>query len=122
MTDSRVLLDTSAWMEFLAGTQQMKDIVDQNNPLFASVLSVFEIKRKLARLELSLAKMRGIMDYIKSRSMVIDLTSAISEDAAELKLHAVDALIYASAKHKQAVLITYDYDFKHMDNVSLLTR
>ena len=92
--------------------------------LFTSAISLLEIKRKLLKQKISLDKIVSVLSFVKRKSIVKDATPEICEAAGELSvnhnLHSIDALIYATARQANAVLITLDYDFKNLPDVKIL--
>ena len=116
-------LDTSAWLAYyFAEFDEIKKIIEGENILLSSSLSLFEIKKKL----LSLKKdPEPLLQFIKERSEIIEPNIEIVERTAEIaiqeKLAAMDALIYTTAIQHNAQLITADSDFKHCTNVILLS-
>ena len=118
------LMDSSAWLSyFFATSEQAKKIIESNSMLYTSVISIFEIKRKLIRDGLE-GDLEEVLFFIENRSIVINLDEVISRSAADLsihyKLHAMDALIYASAKAMDSELVTADSDFEKLDDVMII--
>ena len=119
-------LDTSAWLSyFFAQNKEVKDIIDSSILLLSSVISIFEVKKKLILNKLSNQEVDRIINFVKERSIMIDLTKDICEEAAVISvrnhLHTVDSLIYASALANNAELITGDSDFRNLKNVRIVT-
>lgn len=89
-----------------------------------SVLSLFEIKRNLLKENREEAEIEKALDLIKNTSIILDINEIICENAAKIsiknKLHAMDSLIYATAMLNNALLLTFDSDFKNLSNVRLL--
>lgn len=118
------LMDSSAWLSyFFAASSAVKKVVDSETILYTSVISLFEIKRKLLR-ESYDKNVEAVLYYIKNRSIIITLDEVISQQAADIsikyKLHVMDALIYATAKIINAELVTFDHDFKNLEHVIVL--
>jgi|SRR3989344_2547020 len=127
MIDSRLFFDTSAWLEYLLGLDdRMNEFFETSAILFTSVLSLYEIKKKLIQMRLDHQRIKYFLNFIKTRSLVLDLNADLCELAAELSitnhLHASDSLIYTSALSKNAKLITYDSDFTKCSGVLVLER
>ena len=126
MTDSRVLLDTSAWLSHLDSTDngQVRAIVLSKAVIYVSVLSLFEVKRKLLKDKLSSGDVAAALDNILARCTPVELSQEICLTAAEHsvqhKLSAVDALIYATSESHLCTLITFDNDFRGLQNVKVL--
>lgn len=123
MTDSK-LIDSSVWLAYLFNGQSA-DLIDSEEILLLSSLSLFEIKKKLKKSGMSLLKMSRSMEFIKKRSLVLPVTSEIAEQAIEVavtrSLPAVDALIYTTSQVNQATLFTYDNDFRGLKDVVICT-
>ena len=68
--------------------------------------------------------LEGVLAFIEKRSIVINLDEDISQSVADLslqyKLHAMDALIYASVKAISSELVTADSDFEILDDVFII--
>ena len=125
MTVSRYLLDSSAWLSyFFAENNQIKEIIDGENFLFTSVISLFEIKKKLIKDKLVKEKIEKFINFIKEKSIILKLDINICEIASEIsikeELHAIDSLIYSTSILNKTKLITGDNDFRNKDNVILL--
>ena len=91
--------------------------------LYTSAISIFEIKRKLMRDGFE-GDLEGVLTFVEERSIVINLDEDISQSAADLsiqyKLHAMDALIYASARAMDSELVTADSDFEKLEDVIII--
>ena len=127
MTVSRYLLDSSAWLSyFFAENNQIKEVIDGENFLFTSVISLFEIKKKLIKDKLIEEKTEKFINFIKEKSIILKLDINICESAAEISikegLYAVDSLIYSTSISNKTKLITGDNDFRNKDNVILFKK
>ncbi len=126
MTDSKVLLDSSAWIEyFLTGKQEIKQLVESNNfILVTSALSIFEVKRKLLKERYKPKEIASVLKFIRSNSLVKDITEEICEKAADdcykKGLHMADGIIYRTALEESVKLISLDSDFKNLANTLIL--
>ena len=117
--------DSSAWIAyFFEASIRAKEILEHESIIYSSVLSIYEIKKKLIALKTSTPKIKEVFDFIQSRSIIILLDQAISEQAVDYSLHyklgAIDALIYASAKSVNSVLLTADSDFNGLPDADIL--
>ena|SRR3989344_503570 len=122
MTDSK-LLDSSAWLEF-AINGAYKEIIESDVVLFVSVLSIFEIKKRLITKKYEETDIMKILDFIKSRSIIVDINKEIAERAVEISikynLAAIDSIIYTSALSNDAEFITLDNDFRNLPNATII--
>lgn len=116
-------LDSSIWIAYIFGTGS-REIIESDVIIHTSVLSIFEVKRKLQRENLSQKKINLALNLIKKRAIIhsldIDLAELASDLANEHKLHAADSIIYASSRKINAPLITMDSDFKGLLGVELV--
>ena len=117
------LLDSSAWLSYFFGeSKKIQAMVESEQLLYTSVISLFEIKRKFLREGIKDGS--AALEFIKERSIVVELDEKIAEKAAAIsvqkKLHAIDALIYATAIDSSAVLITGDRDFEGIDHAVVI--
>ena len=98
MIDSK-FLDSSAWLAyFYAENDEVKSILDSNNILLTSSISIFEVKNKLTKDKIDVIKIKNSIDFIKRRSLIIDIGAEIAEKAVEFAIEndlaIIDALIY----------------------------
>ncbi|MBI4016907.1 MAG: PIN domain-containing protein [Candidatus Aenigmarchaeota archaeon] len=122
---SQVLIDSSVWIAYFYGPQiEAKNVIDSDNAIFLSVISLFEIRRKLLRRVVQRQQIEKVLSFIRSRGIVIDINRVIAEAAAEISfkhnLSTADALIYATAAERKLELITGDSDFAKLNNVRIL--
>jgi predicted nucleic acid-binding protein len=119
------LLDSSAWLSyFFAQNEEIKGIVESNDILYTQTISLFEIKRKFLERQIRKDGLNKALNFIKERSIIVNLDEEIAEKAAEIaykkKLHAIDSLIYATALSVESMLVTMDLDFKELEGVRIL--
>ena len=125
-TGKHIFLDSSAWLSyFLAENDLSNEFIESgNNLLMTSVLSIFEIKRKMLMKNFGESKIGESLKFIKNRSLLIELNEKICNHAADLSikhnLHTTDSLIYCSAVLNNATLITGDNHFEGLENVLIL--
>jgi len=123
LTESE-LLDSTVWLDYLI-KGSFKEKIEREQVFALSVLSLFEIKRKLLRnKELRLKDLEEDISFIKSKSIIIGIDEKIAEKAAgiaeENNLGAADAIIYATALLNNSILLTLDNDFRGLDKVNIL--
>lgn len=117
------LLDTCIWIEAFAGTPaglRYQPLLASPQDLVVSTMVIFELRKWLLR-NLTEPAADQIMVILHSTYIVApDESTALH--AAELclahKLHALDALIYATALSANAELVTCDAHFKGLPGVS----
>ena len=124
MTDSR-LLDSSAWLSyFYADNKEIKSIIESNSILLTSSISIFEIKKKLMKDKIEISKVERTIEFIKKRSLIINIDFLIADAAVNFaiknNLATIDALIYSAAKKNNSILITLDNDFRNLNDVMIL--
>ncbi len=117
------LIDSSVWIDYLVNGNH-KNIIDSDEFLLLSALSIFEIEKKLLKEKLPPQIIKNSMNFIKRRSLVIDVGIEIAEMAARVSLEkglpAIDALIYSTALANNARLLTLDNDFKGLAGSEVL--
>ena len=116
------LIDSCVWAEVLQGSptgQLFKPLMPTPAQLLVPTMVLYEVSKWLARTMDSQAADQ-VMVTLQSAE-VVDATSSIALQAAELsityKLHAIDALIYATALEHDAELVTCDAYFKDLPQV-----
>ena len=122
---NRELIDSSVWMDYFV-LGNFKEIIEIEKELYLSVISMFEIKTKLIKKKINKDKIKERIDFIKAKSIIIDLDNETAETAAEIatekNLPMADALIYSSAFVNNLKLITLDNDFRGLDNAIVLDK
>jgi predicted nucleic acid-binding protein len=116
--------DSWAWVEYFKGSPEgaiVRTIIEGTEVLFTPAICLAEIKAKFIA-ENKDPEER--LQFIKSRTSIIDINSEVAEDAADLKmqhrLHMVDALVLACARACDSELITGDKHFRGVPRVTLL--
>ena len=119
-----VTFDTSAWIEYFAGTelgQIVKGYVDGTDTIYTPTIDLLEIKNKYQR---EGKKWKNRIRFITERSTIVDITSEIALSAAEIKnkfgLYSIDALIYAATLSNNSKLITKDRHFQDLKKLGLI--
>ncbi|MEI7961441.1 MAG: PIN domain-containing protein [archaeon] len=126
MTESKIFVDTSIWLDyFLNGSKESKQYLESGEYfLLTSVISIHEIKRKLLKEKYELNIINNKLDFIKTKSALVDIEEKICEksaiDAIEHKLNTADAIIYRSSIEQAALLITLDYNFKGLKGAKVI--
>ncbi len=126
MTDSKYLLDTSAWIGFLQDeSDELKELLlSEDSVLLTSALSFYEITKKFNKRGISERRIKKSLGQIRENCETVQLSGELCEKAAgeaiKYGLHAIDALIYRSALENDAVLVTMDYDFEKLPGVRIV--
>jgi len=117
------LIDSSVWVAYFL-TGSFRELLEGDEMFFLSVLSLFEIKGILIKKDVPLEKVAVSLNFVKKRSLLIDVNAEISEMAVDFstkyKIPTIDSLIYASTLKNNATLITLDNDFRGLDRVTVL--
>lgn len=116
------LIDSCVWAEILAESAtglSFKQRLPSAKELLVSTLVLYEVSKWASR-TMSSQKADEVLVTLLT-GQVIEPTTAIALLAAELatehKLHALDALIYATALEHDAELVTCDAHFKDLPQV-----
>jgi len=121
MTESK-FIDSSVWLAYFFDGEH-KNIIENEEILLISIVSLFEIKRKLLVKNVPREIVKEKIDFIKKKSHLIDVDLNIAEKAVEIslknKLAAIDSLIYASSLFQGAILLTRDNDFRGLPEVQV---
>ena len=116
------LLDSCVWMEVIAGSAlglRFKKLATDKQNILISSLVQFEVRRWALR-ELTESCADDVVTALRE-VIFVQTTEPIALLAADLarqhKLHAIDALIYATALGHNAQLVTCDAHFKDLPQV-----
>ena len=119
-----VTFDSSAWIEYFAGTSKgkiVKKYIDENANIFTPSICLMEIKNKYIR---EGHKFQEQIEFICNISSVIDISKEIALKGADIKtkfnLYTIDAIIFTSSQIKKSVLLTSDHHFKDLKDIELL--
>lgn len=120
------LLDSSVWLAYYFGESQLsKEIIESDCPLVFSIVSLYEIQRKLTKLGYSPKVTDEFLEFIQHRATLLSLTPPICALATTLslkhKLGAMDSLILSTAYIEGHTLLTGDLDFKGLRDVDLIS-
>jgi len=119
------LLDSSVWIAHLVeANKSASEIIESDSLLSTSILTLFEVKKKLLKENISKSKIDSVISLINERSLILGVNEEIVNSAAEISfeqnLSSLDSLIYASAMQIKAKFITADNDFRNLDNVEII--
>ena len=120
-------LDSSIWIAHLveANTKAIS-LLESDTILFSSILTLFEVRKKLIKEGFEIEEIMKILDFIKNRSVIVNLNDEIVNLAAELSLKhdipSIDSIIYSSSIDVGINLLTFDNDFRGLENVEVLSK
>jgi len=121
------VVDTSAWIEWLVGSavgnKLGKQFPDKAQCIVPTIVQL-ELSKWLVR-ELGEEQADQVIAYTQ-KCIVVPLDTGIALLAAELhreyKLATADAIVYATARHQGAELLTCDAHFKGLRDVALFAK
>jgi predicted nucleic acid-binding protein len=117
------VLDSSIWIAYLFDGKFIEEI-EHEDKLFLSVLSLFEIKKKLLTKKINGKDLDNKIDFIKKRNILLPIDGKIAEKASEISaeksLPAIDSLIYATSLVNNLKLVSLDNDFRELENAEVL--
>jgi predicted nucleic acid-binding protein len=121
------VVDTSAWIEWLTGSplgkKLGKQFPDKPQCIVPTIVQL-ELSKWLNR-ELGEDQADRVIAYTQ-KCVVIPLDTSIALLAAELhrdhKLATADAIVYATARHQRAELLTCDAHFKGLSDVAFFSK
>ncbi|HRO57949.1 MAG TPA: type II toxin-antitoxin system VapC family toxin [Burkholderiaceae bacterium] len=121
------MVDTSAWIEWLAGSavgEKLRQHFPDKSRCIVPTLVQLELSKWLVR-ELGEEQADQVIAYTQ-KCVVVPLDTAIALLAADLhrenKLATADAIVYATARHQGAELLTCDAHFEGLPNVALFAK
>lgn len=127
MAAARRVIDTSAWIEWLVGSalgkRLGKHLPDKPECVVPTIVQL-ELSKWLVR-ELGEERADQMIAYTQ-KCVVVPLDTSIALLAADLhrehKLATADAIVYATARHKGAELLTCDAHFQGLPDVALFAK
>jgi toxin FitB len=115
---TRVVLDSSCWLEFLMDTPRaalFADVLEDADALLVPVITVYEVIKKIVR-ELG-DDIASSSLVLMQRSTVVNIDLALATQAMRNGLPLADSLIYATAQMHGATLWTQDQHFEGLPGV-----
>lgn len=120
-----VVLDSSGWLEYLtddAKAEAFAAYLEGSLPVLIPTIVLYEVRKVLL-----VQKGKTLADVFFSyalRKTIVPFDEVLAIKAADLsifhKLSMADAIIYATAKHYGAQLVTSDGHFENLPGVTLL--
>ena len=120
-----LLVDSSIWLDHFGDVNERSSNYIENEGILAcSILTLFEVERKLIKLGVKKERVKQAIEFMKTRAIIINLNEEIIHKGVDIsikhQLATVDALIYASAQKEKIKLITGDYDFHGLPEVEII--
>ncbi len=123
-----ILLDTSAWIEYLNSTEsgnKVKGLLYQNTGIYTCQLTIAEISVWCYKNNKNPGQ---YLEKIKKLSSMLEMSEDIlvasgriyCEERGKGKLSLIDSIIYTTARFHGLVLWTKDGDFKELPDVEML--
>jgi len=119
-------VDSSVWYEYFQGNYDVRFIEEYD--LVISIIAIAELADKVTRED---ENFDPFLEFIQSRALILSLSTSICIRAATIKklqrqkhtkFGLADALHYACAQEEGAILVTFDQDFRGLENVKCLTK
>jgi len=124
----RVLIDTSAWIEYFQGSKE-GEIVNSylnNEETFTSIVSLLELSYKSDKEGWNI---RDYFNFIKIKSSIVGLKESAVLEFGKLYNSArkqeksfgfADAILFSTSLSENAKILTKDSHFENFENVILL--
>jgi predicted nucleic acid-binding protein len=128
LSDSKwVVVDSSGWVEYMGAgdkADQFASYLESPENLLLPSIVVYEVYKKLFRergkelAEIFLSQAFGFHDRLIDLDLELSLLAA--RTSLETRLPMADAIIYATALHHSAKLVTSDSQFANLPGVTVL--
>jgi predicted nucleic acid-binding protein len=120
-----ILVDSSGWIEYLAGrpkANQFARYIQGDEPLVTSAIQVYEIYKVVRR---DVSEDRAIEPISALRATtVVPLDESLALEAADIALEhglaMADSIIFATAARYRAEIVTADADHEGLPGVTLI--
>jgi len=122
-----VVVDSSGWVEYMgdgAKANSYASYLQSTEKLLLPSIIVYEVHKKLVReqgqnlAEIFLSQAYGFGDRLID--LTLELSILASRTSLETRLPMADAIIYATAQHHRAQLITSDSHFANLPGVTMV--
>ena len=112
------VVDSSAWLEYLADTPRAKlfaGAIEDADNLVVPVIVLYEVCKKVRRErgEDAVLQVAGAMES----GRIVEIDARLALEASRLDMPMADSLIYAATLMTVATLWTQDADFAGLDSV-----
>ena len=123
MTIVNSVVDSSAWLEYLADTPAARHFakaLEDPDKLIVPVITIYEVFKKVLR-EKGEGEALQVASLMQSGT-VVNLDADLALEAARYSLPLADSIILATAIAHEAVLWTQDDHFRDLPNVRYFPR
>lgn len=121
------LIDSSAWLEYFAGSRQASHVtaaIENIGQLLVPTIVLVEVTRRVMQQRDEDAALQ--VAAVMHQGQIAPLDSGIALSAAHAgvvhKLPLADSIIFATAKHFDATIWTFDADFKSLPGVKYFSK
>jgi len=121
------LIDSSAWLEYFAAGSQAHHVaaaIERVERLLVPTIELVEVTRRVMQQRDEDAALQ--VAALLHQGRVVPLDSVIALSAAQLavahKLPLADSIVFATAKHFDATIWTFDADFSELPGVRYFPR
>ncbi|MEM3373603.1 MAG: PIN domain-containing protein [Candidatus Woesearchaeota archaeon] len=127
MNNIKYCLDTSAWLEFFNGNEELKKIIDERD-LITPIIVIAELSSIFAKKNIDFEK---FFNFILGNSVIVNLNLKSCLESGLLKekqrkknktssFSLTDSLIYLTSIENNAILISKDFDFEGLEKVKII--
>jgi uncharacterized protein with PIN domain len=129
-TDNNVIIfDAYAWVEYALDSpkaERVAELLEGASEAITPASVLAELKESMLRHGIRARVMNRILTYIKSRTIVVGIDSAVAELAGEMNFTQkkavrnwgmLDSFVYATAKLFRGIVLTGDPHFKQLKDV-----
>ena len=123
----RYVVDSTGWVEYLGNGPKVDRFVayfETEITLLLPSIVVYEVHKKLSREQGSILAMEFLSQAYafgdRLIPLTLDLAILASQTSKETGLPMADAIIYATAQHYKAQLVTSDSHFANLPGVTLI--
>ncbi len=121
-----VLLDSWAWIEYFKGTsfgKKAQEYIENKQEIITSAINISEVQGFLLRTKPG-KEAQEFIQFMVEVSFVIPVNMPIALKAAklkyDLKFGLADAIVLATAREHDAIVVTGDDDFKGQKDVDYI--
>ncbi|MEM2138701.1 MAG: PIN domain-containing protein [Candidatus Woesearchaeota archaeon] len=125
MDNIKYCLDTSAWLEFFNGNEELKKIIDERD-LITPIIVIAELSSIFAKKNIDFEK---FFNFILGNSVIVNLNLKSCLESGLLKekqrkknnsFSLTDGLIYLTSIENNAILVSKDFDFFGLEKVKMI--